>query len=465
MTLAPPENSEPEAAASTTDAPGEVTTEPTVRPVVRRRVVQHRRKVRRLVGVQVGLTALFVVALVALAFVGWNTALRITGGDAVEVTDPDAPGYVAAVRPTAVTLIAFTGEPVAPPTTDPAIDPAVDPASDPAADPAAQVEVAGETGATPSLATMLLVVERGDGDRTLVPIPAGISLWDFEDSPPQDANDVFASGGIDVLRLRLGADLTFGTTRAVTAPVSMLADLAGAVGPITIALPDDVLVMGLDGEVAVKYAAGPLTLEPPAVAEFMAFSGLDESKANRALREQLVWEALLDAAVESGAELPIPAGSEEQTAAAELIAESFGPTTRFDLVPLSAVPLYVSPPITLYRIDQSAMPTWVASEVPFPVSAFPGQRARVELLNGTADDTALQAVAPTIVGANGEISVTGNAESFDVATSRVEYASGKAQAAAEQIAAALGLSATEVPEAPAEVDVIVVVGTDRLAQG
>lgn len=449
MTLAPPENSEPEAAASTTDAPAEVTTESVVRPVVRRRVVQHRRKVRRLVGVQAGLTALFVVGLVALAFVGWNTALRITGGDAVEVTDPDAPGYVAAVRPTAVTLIAFTGEPVAPPATDPA----------------AQVEAAGETGATPSLATMLLVVERGDGDRTLVPIPAGISLWDFEDSPPQDADDVFASGGIDVLRLRLGADLTFGTTRALTAPVSMLADLAGAVGPITIALPDDVLVAGLDGEVAVKYAAGPLTLEPPAVAEFMAFSGLDESKANRALREQLVWEALLDAAVESGAELPIPTGSEDQTAAAELIAESFGPTTRFDLVPLSAVPLYVSPPITLYRIDQSAMPTWVASEVPFPVSAFPGQRARVELLNGTAEDTALQAVAPTIVGANGEISVTGNAESFDVATSRVEYASGKAQAAAEQIAAALGLSATEVPEAPAEVDVIVVVGTDRLAQG
>lgn len=453
MTLAPPENSEPEAAASTTDAPTEVTAEPVVRPVVRRRVVQHRRKVRRLVGVQAGLTALFVVALVALAFVGWNTALRITGGAVTEVTDPDAPGYVAAVRPTAVTLIAFTGEPVAPPLTDPA------------ADPASPVDAAGETGATPSLATMLLVVERGDGDRTLVPIPAGISLWDFEESPPQDATNVFATGGIDVLRLRLGADLTFGTTRALTAPVSMLADLAGAVGPIAIALPDDVLVAGLDGEVAVKYAAGPLTLEPSEVAEFMAFSGLDESKANRALREQLVWEAMLDAAVESGAGLQIPTGSDDEAAAAEVIAESVGPTTRFDLVPLAAEPLFVSPPITLYRIDQSAMPTWVASEVPFPVSAFPGQRARVELLNGTPDDAALQAVAPTIVGANGEIGVTGNAESFDVAISRVEYASGKAQAAAEQIAAALGVTATEVPEAPAEVDVIVVVGTDRLAQG
>ena len=62
-------------------------------------------------------TALFVVALVALAAAGWSAALRITGGEANEVTDPDAAGYVAAVKPTGVTLIAFTGAPVPAPTT------------------------------------------------------------------------------------------------------------------------------------------------------------------------------------------------------------------------------------------------------------------------------------------------------------------------------------------------------------
>jgi hypothetical protein len=440
MTLAPPENSEPREAL--VDAG-----DPVVQPVVRRRVARQRRKVRRLVGVQAGVTALFVVALVGLVLAGWNTALRITGGDSVEVTDPDAPGYVAAVRPTGVTLIAFTGEPVLVPP----------------ADPATGGVPSGAT--TPSLATMLLVIERSGGDRTLVPIPASITLWDFEDSVPADATTVFASGGIDVLRLRLGADLTFGTTSAVTAPVSMLDDLAASVGPVTISLPDDVLQAGADGEVMVRYPAGTLTLEPSAVAEFMSFPGLDESKANRALREQLVWEALLGAAGGSGAPLTIPTLGEDAAAVAELIEDSVDPATRFELVPLTALPLFVDPPATIYRIDQAAMPTWVAAEVPFPVSAFPGQRARVELLNGTADDSALQLVAPTIVAANGEIAVTGNAESFDVAVSRVEYSSGKAQAAADQIAEALGVTATDTADLPADVDVVVVVGADKLPQG
>jgi hypothetical protein len=308
-------------------------------------------------------------------------------------------------------------------------------------------------------------------DRTFVPIPAGIALWNFEDSPPQDATDVFASGGIDVLRLRLGADLSFGTTRALTAPVSIVGELAEAVGPVTISLPDDVLVAGPDGAATVRYAAGPLTLDPPAVAEFLGFAGLGESKANRALREQLVWEALLEAAEQSGTQFVLPdgpaspdAGADDRSAVAELVSAGVG-TARFDLVPLSALPLLADPPATLYRIDQEAMPSWVASEVPFPVSAFPGQRARVELLNGTSEDSVPQSVAPLIVGAGGELAVTGNAESFDVATSRVEYSAAEARPAAERIAAALGLSATSVPSTPVDIDVIVVAGNDQLPQG
>jgi hypothetical protein len=88
-------------------------------------------------------------------------------------------------------------------------------------------------------------------------------------------------------------------------------------------------------------------------------------------------------------------------------------------------------------------------------------------LNGTADDGVLQVVSPEIVGANGEIAFTGNAESFEVAESRVEYATEEAAAAAQRIAEALGLTATlnEDLERAADVDVVVVVGADRVAQG
>lgn len=455
MTLAPPANSEssdPDEAASSAA--------PEIRPVVRQRSAQKRRKRRKVVVAQAAVTALFVVALIALGWVGWNTALRITGGTASEVTDPDAPGYVAAVKPTGVTLIAFTGEPVPVPTTTAAEGTEAEAAAEGAGE--ATVSTQGEV---PSLATMLLVIERSGGaERTLVPIPANVTLWEFEDSTPDSAANVFASGGIDVLRLRLGADLSFGSTAAVTAPVSMLGDLAAAVGPVTIALPDDVLAGESAEDATVAYAAGQLTLEPAQVPEFMSTLGLGESESNRALRQQLVWEALLGAAAEQGLELDLPS-DDDSVEAAELLAAAADESSRFDLVPMLAVPLNVSPPVTLFRIDQMAMPSWVATEVPFPVSAFPGQRARVELLNGTTEEAVLQAVAPKVVGANGEIAYTGNAESFEVPTSRVEFSSEEARPAAEQIAAALGLSATLDPEAATNVDVVVVVGADQLSQG
>jgi len=453
MTIAAPES--PERDSSDLE-PGAV-----VRPVVRQRSARQRRRRRKLLLFQGGATVVFVVLLVALAVLGWNTALRITGGDANEVTDPDAPGYVASARPTTVSLIAFTGDQVPPPTTTTVADPA-DPA-DPAA--TADTAPAGEA-AVPSLATMLLVIERsGDLGRSVVPIPALTTLWSFEDSVPASAEDVFASGGIDVLRLRLGAELTFGTTAAFTAPASMIDDLAGAVGPVTVSLPDDVLQAGAGDDATVKYPAGQLTLGPGEVAEFMSFAGLDESEANKALRQQLVWEALFGAAPETPGELELAADGEDQERAAEVLAAAATPTTRFDLVPMSGIPLFVAPPKTIYRIDQAAMPTWVASEVPFPIAAFPGQRARVELLNGTRDDTALRQVAPLVVGANGEISFTGNAESFDVATSIVEYSAEEASDAADAIAAALGTVATRSSDAATNVDVVVVVGADQISQG
>lgn len=458
MTLAPPESSEPDGAELRPEV------EPVIRPVVRQRSAHQRRRRKRVVVAQAAVTALFALALVALGWVGWNTALRITGGSVDEVTDPDAPGYVAAVKPTSVTLVGFTGEPVLAPTTTTSTGDATGDGV-PAAEAAPTGEAAPTTGGTvPSLATMLLVIERSGGDRTLVPIPANTTLWDFEGSGPQSAASVFESGGIDVLRLRLGADLSFGSTRALTAPVSVLGDLAGAVGPITVALPDDVLEGTSSEDATVRYAAGQLTLEPDQVPEFMSFLGWGESESNRALRQELVWEALV-AAAGDGVQLEVEGDDGDEVA--EVLGSALDESTRFDVVPMLAVPLNVSPPVTLYRIDQMAMPSWVPGEVPFPVAAFPGQRARVELLNGTADDGVLQVVSPEIVGANGEIAFTGNAESFEVAESRVEYATEEAAAAAQRIAEALGLTATlnEDLERAVDVDVVVVVGADRLAQG
>jgi hypothetical protein len=432
MTLAPPDNQGPAGVPAGPGTDGSAaSSDPAIRPVVRQRQVKRQRSRRRkqVLGVQAALTALFVVALVALSLIGWRSAMRITGGSATVVTDPAAPGYIAPAKPTDVLLIAFEGEPT-------------------------------EEG--PQLATMLLVIEAADVT-TLVPVPSMTTLWEFEGAEPQSAAAVFASGGIDVLRLRLGAELTFGATEAVTVPVGLIEDLVAAAGPITVALPDDVLSGSSAEDATVRYPAGPLVLEPGQVGEFMSFQGFGESEPNRALRLELAWEALAGGLAASPSDALVADG-EDQERVAEVF-DAIDGDVRFDLVPMTGLALFQDPPAMIYLVDEEAMPAWVAAEVPFPVSAFPGQRARVELLNGTPDAGALQSVAPEIVSAGGEITFTGNAESFDVATSRVEYTSPDARSAADEIAAGLGVSATRSEDSVAEVDVVVVVGTDRSEQG
>jgi hypothetical protein len=396
---------------------------PEIRRVVRQRVVTRRRARRRAVYLQAGFSLLALVVLVALVLVGWRSAMRITGGRDELVTDPEAPGFVAEVRPTPVDLVAVTGD--------------------------------GD-----ELISMLLVVSTS-GRQTAVPLSPQLALWDFEGSPPAAAQDVFADGGIDALRLRLGADLGFGTTGGLVVPGAALVQLASTVGPLTIQLSDDVFAGGPEDDpddAELRYAAGDLDVEPEAVDDFLAFAGYKEPDPNRALRSGELWQALLE-----GVD-PVSAaalGDEEDVVAfAELFTSMAEGDVSFEVVPTSALDLYISPPRTIHRVDEEAMADWASTHVPFPVAAYPGQLASVAVLDGTGSDGAIEAVSPDIVSAGAQISLTGNAESFDVATSRVEYGAGEAQRAAEEIADVLGVGARQVDEQRADVDVTVVVGKD-----
>jgi hypothetical protein len=401
-----------------------------VRPVVRQRAAQRKRRRRRVMIAQTTFTLLAVFVLVALLALGWRSAMRITGGRDEIVTDPDAPGYVAEVRPTSVTLVAVTGD-------------------------------GGE------LITMLMVIsDPGASGITAVPFSPHTTLWDFEDAGPESAIGVFADGGMDVLRLRLGADLTFGSTESLIVPGSALVDIASPGGPLVVQLADDVFE-GQPGseasDISLRYPSGELEIPPEEIDDFLAFTGYREPDPNRALRSAAVWEALAER-VEgppppgdvSGAE-----GGEDVEEFEELLYRFRTEGADYQIAPMAPVPLDVQPPVTIYRVDTQAMPAWVQSHVPFPVSAFPGQLATVAVLDGAGVDGVVRSVAPQIVGAGAEIALTGNAESFDVADSRVEFNRPEARGAAEDIAAALGLSATQGERA--DVDVTVVVGKDLVA--
>ncbi len=427
MTLAPTKGSQRGADQDETTASGTSgrDPQPVVRSALRLRKARQRR--RRATIVQGVLTGVFVVALVALAFVGYRSSLKLTGGRDLEVTDPAAPGYVAEVKPTDADLLAITA-------------------------------------ADGSLATMLLVLGDGtDEPMTVVPISSYLALWEYEDAGPDNAQNLYASGGIDVLRLRLGVDLTFGTTDGVTVPGSVIEQAAEAVGPLTLNLPDNVIVDDGAGGTMVKYPAGQVTLQPNEVMEFLGSLGVGEPELNRAIRLSQLWSALFEGLAATGFTPDAGADASGDTELFGEILEALAAGgVSMQLLPTNEVPLDIYPPVSIDEIDEAAMATWVPRYVPFPVSAFPGQRASVNLLNGTTDAAAIKGVAPKIVGAGGEISLTGNASSFDVATSTVEYESDDAKGAADAIAAQLGLTATRSAEPNDNVDVTVVVGKDLL---
>jgi hypothetical protein len=392
------------------------------RPVVRQRAAVRKRRRRRVLVGQVVFTVVAAGLLVALVAVGWRSAMRITGGSDEIVTDPAAPGYVAEVRPTPVTLIAVTGD--------------------------------GEE----LIALLIVIDDPGTDGVTAVAMSPHTLLWDFEESGPKSAVNVFAEGGPDVLALRLGADLGFGSTETLVVPGSAVVELASGDGPVEISISDEVFSGEPDadpGDVELRYPSGRLELQPEEVDDFLAFTGYRESETARALRSAAVWEAVAGRVV---AEADVP-DDEDLVAFVELLARLDEPSTTYQVVPMTPVPLNVAPPVTIYRIDSEAMPAWVARNVPFPKAAYPGQLATVALLDGSGDAAALSRVAPTVVGAGAEIALTGNAESFDIATTRVEYHREEANAAAEEIAAALGVTARAGDRS--SVDVTVVVGKDR----
>lgn len=403
-------------------------------PVVRRRgkVRKDRRRVLRL---QVLSTVVFVGLLAGLGWVGYRSSLRITGGVTAKVTDPTKPGYVAEVRPTPVDMVAVTDS----------------------------------SGA---LASVLVVAAGPDGKGgTVSALPSKVVVPAADGTDPQWMSLAFANGGLDGLRRQLGEGMTFGFTSAEQVSAGTIGALAKLVGPITITNVDNLIQTNSEGlapsdpaKWVVRYRAGPVTLRPDQIVDFLAFDGSGESPVNQVLRQQAVWEALFKGLAGkdlSGVAPGTTTADGENPGFVSVLPSLLSGSITYEPIPLQQQPvpgMYLN----VYRPDPGAVPAYVTRTVPFPTAAAPGQRARVKLLNGTTDRNAALRVAAKVVAAGGEISLLGNAGSFDQATTRVQYVASEAEAAANAVAAALGVKATKAPDPAGNVDVNVIVGRDRI---
>lgn len=377
---------------------------PRAAAVVRRRRVQARQ--RRITRWQAGVSVFFVVLLAALVFFGYRATLQVGGGTDSRVTDPSAPGYLADPIPTPVD---------------------------------AYVAVDDQGNYVSSL---IVVPDASGAGGTVVPLGSLFAL----DEPPMFVRDVYNEEGIEGFRSRVGSTLGFSIGSVQEVPAEALVELAGG-EPVEVDNPDPLITPG-DGEGAgeVRYPSGTLTIQPEDLTEFLAFEGADDPAPNQQLRVTQVWEELL-ARAEGRDHEDLPTGESTEGAKSPPFGETVdilsAGEVNFDSVPMyrRALPGHIM--VVAWMADPEYLDDFVARVVPLPLSPTPGRRSSVAILNGSTDPDAISAAVPKVVAAGGEVSVVGNAESFDVGSTSVEYLYPDAREAADAIAEALGVTATE----------------------
>ena len=204
-------------------------------------------------------------------------------------------------------------------------------------------------------------------------------------------------------------------------------------------------------------------MAPDQVATYVDLEVKGEGATNRSARSQQVWEEWFKILDDSAQRESLTSMSDSKLSpVASDIAGIASGTYSVQQLPLTRVVIPDEKQGVLYLPDASLTAERIAPLVPFPTSAFPGQRVKVRVLKGTPSVAIDLAVTKPIVGAGGEIVVIGNADSFDVATSTIVYREPALAGQAAIIAKQLGLRSTptEDPEQPENIDVSIILGSD-----
>ena len=359
-------------------------------------------------------------ALVALGWVGYRASLDIRGGASLgAATDPTKPGYEARVKPTPTHLVVTVSED-------------------------------GE------VRELQLLVGGAKGGGSVVFVP-GLMVLNV-DGKPYNLAELAAAQGIPKVVEVVQSTLGVAVSEAVEIGPEELTRLFTSAGSLEIDNPE-----ALRSGDQVVFPAGKITLQPSEIPRYLSMLNEGEPVVNRPFRAEQVWEAWMAKLASAGAPT-LPAlpdvlgdGTVDLSALTKALASG---TVGFQQLPLERLVVPDMGGFAVYQPNGDAIARLMASVVPFPGSAFPGQRARVRLLNGTTDKAAVLRAAQPIAAAGGQIVVMGNAESFDIAKTRVEYNVEAQKSAAESIAVGLGVKASFAGTESDAVDVTVILGAD-----
>ncbi|NLA34132.1 MAG: LytR C-terminal domain-containing protein [Actinobacteria bacterium] len=387
---------------------------------MRKRKAQRRR--RRATAV---MAVLSLTAAGGFGFMGWvgvDAARNVVGGTTQEViTDPTAPGFVAVVDETRVSAVALT-------------------------------TAAGTLDS-------VLVFPEATTDGGTVAIWAFGELLIERDGREVALRDVFAEGGIEALLAETARVLGFAVSDGLVASATDITAIADFVAPITVRNPTPVRVEGDDG-VEVRFPSGTIELSSAELGEFMTMESYGDPPENRGLRAEAALEALGTGLAELIDANPEAETAEDPTDFGGYLIRWGRGDHHFISLPTTPIPYLSS---FLYRPDFARIADEVGAEVPFPASAFPGQRPRTRILNGTPDTSRASSLVSQIAALGAEVSTIGNAGAFDVAETTVVYSDAAFAEVADRIADYLGTSATltDAPSDATDIDVVLGANLNR----
>ena len=337
--------------------------------------------------------------------------------------------------------------------------------------------------ATPTL----LALHSHDGElvgatfmaRTGVDAGGGIVLLsaDLFVVPPDAAGDqgeflgeAYSQGGASAVRRLAEGLMGLGFDEVIEIPADALASSIQPAGPLPYLVLDDLVEVSPDGTTRVVYEAGRTDLAAADAAGVYAFRNPDEADVNRLERQKALWESWLG--VIARAEDPDAAVLPFETGLYPFLRALSSGTTVIEIPQMRTVALDPeSRPF--YVLDDQGL-SWLRDRslemVPWPTQPESFWRPRVQLLDGTGDPSARNALVEDLVAAGGVVTVIGNAPEFGVEATRFAYHRPElvTDPIVNTIAYELGvdMALAEPREGVPDlvVDITVTVGLDRSAQ-
>lgn len=364
---------------------------------------------RRWLGVFGALMLVVLVAAGGLTYVGVRTVRESRAGRSLSsATDPSRPGYEALLEPTPTLAVLHS------------------------------------SGST-LLSVAVLSLGSGDVGGSVLLVPPATRLTDDKDAFTLAAVAAF-NGSPEAAVLGLQDLLGTGVGEVVVVDDTRWGELVGPVAPLRFDNPD---VVG-------PFAAGSLSVAAPEVGAYLSARNDGESDLARLYRQQLLFDAWLEAVGASTDPGAVP-GEGDAGLGRFVRGLAAGPHT------VATLPVVESPTLdgTRIDVDTDAAATLMTTLVPFPTSSHPGARPRVRVLDGAGMPRHVLETAPLVVAAGAEIVVIGNADRFTYDTTEIRYHDAVQRTGAEAIRASLGAGRVVADPRPTDAfDVTIVLGPD-----